>query len=145
MIIHQIVIISLLVFAIHYTMLPGEIFGFVEKWWKKMEDELLERADWLMNRVKEINKNSYHDKYDAALSDEYAKEADELFKKQTILEKISQPLFRCPVCMAGIWGTVIYWAIWGLWLNTATWQEWIVCNIGAIGFNSITVRIFKDD
>lgn len=38
MIIHQIIIISLLVFAIHYTMLPGEIFDFIEKWYENIAE-----------------------------------------------------------------------------------------------------------
>ena len=33
--IEKILIISLIVFAIHYTMLPGEVFGFIGDWFKK--------------------------------------------------------------------------------------------------------------
>lgn len=40
MIIHQVIIISLLVFAIHYTMLPGEIFDFIEKWYENMAERV---------------------------------------------------------------------------------------------------------
>jgi hypothetical protein len=43
MIIIQIFIISCLVFAIHYTFLPGEVFGFVEKWYERMAQRAAEK------------------------------------------------------------------------------------------------------
>lgn len=38
MILCQIIIISLLVFAIHYTMLPGEIFGFIDTRYERLAE-----------------------------------------------------------------------------------------------------------
>lgn len=50
MILIQIIIISLLVFAINYAFLPGEIFGFVDKWY---EDQAEHAA--LKNRMRLYN------------------------------------------------------------------------------------------
>lgn len=139
MILIQITIISLLVFAIHYTMLPGEIFGFVDKWWEDRKNRLYAYADHIQNKMNE------HSRIYNTVHQGMGQEASKTERKIKVMEKIEQPLFKCPVCMAGIYGAVIYWLIWGVWLQTACWQEWIICNIGAIGLNSIIVRAFKND
>lgn len=150
MIIHQIVIISLLVFAIHYTMLPGEIFGFIEKWWKKKEDRLLAQAERQLTAA-QLN-DSFSNEEDAnpvfeKRAREAYKRADRLMKRHVVLEKISQPLFRCPVCMVPWHGTYLYWLI--PWERMALpphyWIDWLIVIIGALGMNSIIVRIFKDE
>lgn len=55
-------------------------------------------------------------------------------------EKLHQPFFSCPVCMAGIYGAVLYWLIYHNGL-----KEWLIVNIAAIGFNAIVSKLFPDD
>lgn len=52
-------------------------------------------------------------------------------------EKIHQPVFDCNICMCPWYGSLLYWLIYGLWLNTATWQEWIVVIVIAMGMNIV--------
>lgn len=160
MIIHQIIIISMLVFAIHYVMLPGEIFGFIEKWWKRMEDGHLNNADFASQEI-DRQKEEIRTKYVGPLSKQHEglrdnaielikhSEAyrDKLIKKALSLEKLSQPIFRCPVCMAPWHGTYLYWLIpWGrLGLPAHTLWHWPIIVIAALGLNSIIVRVFKDE
>jgi hypothetical protein len=147
MIIHQIVIISLLVFAIHYTMLEGEIFGFVRKWWGKKEEQLLERIVFYEAEAETV-KTRYHqgDLLDAILVTNKRRKGI-MTNRLRLLEKISQPIFDCPVCMLPYYGTILYWIIpWGhLGLPRHHWVDWLICIIGGLGLNSIIVRIFKSD
>jgi len=146
MIIIQIIIISLLVFAIHYTMLPGEIFGFIDKWWQKHEDDYFNEADRLNGLADELELTATN-RYDAAEIDYKRRDADALIKKANFLDKLSQPLFRCPVCMAPWYGTALYWVIpWPrLWLPAHDWVHWLIVIICTLGLNSIVVRLFKED
>lgn len=150
----------MLVFAIHYTMLEGEVFGFVSKWWKRMEDGHLANADFASKEIDRLNEE-IKVKYIGPLSKQQAglmenarelikySEAyrDKELKKTLFLEKLSQPLFRCPVCMAPYYGSALYWLIpWTrLGLPAHDWAAWPVIAIGALGLNSIIVRLFKDD
>lgn len=160
MIIHQIIIISMLVFAIHYTMLPGEIFGFIEKWWKAWEDRYLNAADFASQEI-DRKKEEIRVRYVGPLSKQHEglrdnaielikhseTYRDKFLKKALLLEKISQPIFRCPVCMAPWHGTYLYWLIpWQrLGLPAHDVVSWIVIIIAALGLNSIIVRVFKDE
>ena len=49
-----------------------------------------------------------------------------------------KPVFDCPACMSGVYGSVIYWLIWG-----ESGKEWVIVFIGAIGFNTIFVKILS--
>lgn len=93
----KIFIISVLVFAINYTMKEGEIFGIVNRWFANLN------------------------------------------------ERLKSPLIECPVCQAPWYGSVLYWLIWGLWLRVATWQEWLIVVIAAMGLNAILVQLFPKD
>lgn len=46
-------------------------------------------------------------------------------------------VFECNVCMSPYYGSVLYWVIYGLWLHVASWQEWPIVIIAAMGFNII--------
>ena len=52
-------------------------------------------------------------------------------------KKIHPAVFECNVCMTVHYGTILYWVIYGLWLGSATWQEWIVVVIVAMGMNVV--------
>lgn len=147
MILLQVVIISLLVFAIHYTMQSGEIFGFVSDWWHQRLDAITQKSDFLMSRIYEIENDTDCDKYDAHLLVEYRTQADRLLKRVVLFEKISQPIFSCPVCMAPWYGTVLYWLIpWStIGLPAHNWVAWLVIIICCLGLNSIIVRTFKQE
>lgn len=114
MIVHQIIIISCLVFAIHYTMQPGEIFGFLDD----LYEGLAERA--------------------------YLKGHEKLY---AFMCKLKEPIMDCQVCMTPWHGTYLYWLIpWSrLGLPAHDWVAWLVIIIAAMGFNSIIVRLFKND
>lgn len=86
--IEKVIIISLIVFAIHYVMMEGEIFGFL--------------GDWLA---------------------------------KVLPDRLHNPVFECVVCMAGIYGIMLYWLIWA-----GSVKEWLVVNVAAIGLNSILVK-----
>lgn len=128
MILIEIIIISLLVFAINYTMLPGEIFGFIDTWWERKKNKLMALADDLIchNQQKKFNRT---------------------MRLLELLEKIEQPLFRCPVCMAPYYGTALYWLIpWQkLELPAHNAWEWVIIIMASMGLNSIIVRTFKSD
>lgn len=126
MILIQIVIISLLVFAIHYAFLPGEIFGFVDKWWDNMQLKILKGAPMV------------------SLKPEKYKRQAQLYN---LTEKLKQPLFSCPVCMVPWHGTYLYWFIpWQrLWLPAHDFVHWLIIILAAMGLNSIIVRVFKED
>ena|SRR5688572_23467467 len=143
----KILITSFCVFAIWYTMQPREIFGFIERWWEQKEDTLLDQSDGLLKTVKavedEAEATGIEVSVDVLSELSFLKnEADRLFDRQQLLEKISQPLFRCPVCMCPWWGSGAYWLIWGAWLRTGTWQEWIVVVISTLGLNAIIVNFW---
>jgi hypothetical protein len=141
----KILITSFCVFAIWYTMQPREIFGFIEKWWKQKEDALLDRGDKRLQTAKAIDDDIDATGADMGVSIKSAmlkKEADRFFERQQLLEKISQPLFRCPVCMVPGWGSGVYWLVWGMWQKTACWQEWLLTVICTIGFNAIVINLW---
>lgn len=145
--IEKILITSWCVFAIWYTMQPREAFGFIEKWWKQKEDALLDQSDGLLRAARVIEDEAKATDTEMAIdglseSAHLKNEADRLFSLQQLLEKISQPLFRCPVCMSPWWGSGVYWIVWGLWLKTATWQEWLLTVISTIGFNAIIINLW---
>jgi len=143
--IEKILITSFCVFAIWYTMQPMEIFGFIEKWWKKKEDALLDRSDKLLQTARSIDDDIKATGLDMGISMKSAtlkREADRFFERQQLLEKISQPLFRCPVCMVPLWGSGVYWLVWGAWLKTAYWQDWLLIIICTLGFNAIVVNLW---
>lgn len=54
--------------------------------------------------------------------------------------QLHQPVFDCNICMTPYYGTVLYWIIYGWWLNTASWQEWLIVIIGAMGINIVINR-----
>lgn len=92
--IEKIVVTSLIVFAIWYTMQPKEIFGFVQHWFAPLND------------------------------------------------KLKDPIYNCPACMAFWHGSWVYWLIWGAWLKTASWQEWLVVIVSSIGINAIIMSFW---
>jgi hypothetical protein len=152
MILIQIIIISLLVFAIHYTMLPGEIFGFVEKWWSGLEKKISSCASTFNSEAKRwgsMHAFGFREKTETeTVTEAYYKKCElKAIKKLFLLDKISQPLFRCPVCMAPWYGTILYWLIpWPrLWLPAYDWVHWLIIIICTLGLNSIVVRFFKED
>lgn len=55
-----------------------------------------------------------------------------------------KPLYDCPVCMTPYYGSIAYWLIYGLWLHAASWQEWIVVVLAAMGLNAILVNLFRE-
>lgn len=145
--IEKILVTSFCVFAIWYTMQPREIFGFIEKWWKQKEDALLDQSDGLLKAAKVIEDEAKATDAEMAIdglseSAHLKNEADRLFNIQQLLEKISQPLFRCPVCMVPGWGSGAYWLVWGIWLKTASWQEWLLIMICTLGFNAVIVNLW---
>lgn len=76
----------------------------------------------------------------------YSYQEGEIFGKlgqwfeRNLPEKIHPPVFECAVCMAGIYGAIIYWLIWH---NDV--KEWIIVNIAAIGFNAVLNKMFPPD
>lgn len=90
--IEKIFITSALVFAVHYVLQEGEIFG------------------WLGDLLAKILPDKLHD-----------------------------PFFECVVCMAGIYGALIYWIIWHV-----SVKEWLVINLSAIGLNAIINQLTPD-
>lgn len=52
---------------------------------------------------------------------------------------VQKPLFDCPGCMCGWWGSAAYWLIWG-----ESGKEWGIVVISAMGvctvFNDIKIR-----
>lgn len=73
----------------------------------------------------------------------YSLQPDEIFGKVGDLledhlpEKFHPPLFACFVCMAGIYGTLLYWTI----FHNGV-REWLIVNISAIGFNAVLSKMF---
>jgi hypothetical protein len=148
----QIIIISLLVFAIHYTMLPGEIFGFVDKWWDNWEKRIINYANACKTeaaKLKSAHAFENRDKTENEIALQYYNEQCEqkALKKLFLIGKLSQPIFKCPVCMAPWYGTALYWVIpWQrLWLPAHDWVHCVIIIIATLGLNSIIVRVFKDD
>lgn len=87
--IQKIIIISVIVYAIYYTMLPGEIFGKLGEWFER-----------------------------------------------NLPHQIHKPVFACAICMAFWYGSGIYWLVWH-----KHWVEWLICAIGAVGFNALILRL----
>jgi hypothetical protein len=133
-------------------MLEGEIFDFVRKWWKKKEDremclaeECAKEAAYLESLDKPSRQSLIENrrvliKFNADCENKH-------LKKLFLLEKLSQPIFDCPVCMAPWHGTYLYWLIpWQrIGLPAHDWVAWLVVIIGALGLNSIIIRTFKDE
>jgi len=73
----------------------------------------------------------------------YTMQEGEIFGKlglwfyNNLPHKIHPAVFECNICMCFWHGTYLYWLIYGLWLGTATWQEWIVVIIIAMGINIV--------
>lgn len=57
-----------------------------------------------------------------------------------VLRYIRPALYECPICMASIWGTVV-WLILG---NTFT-PLWVLYVFAVAGFNYVTVNIIDND
>lgn len=125
MILIQILITSFFVFAINYTLLPGEIFGFITRAWDRYKDRLITKAD---------------------SSD--TKKGLKIIRWWVILDKIEEPLLKCPVCMAPWYGTALYFIIpWERLDYSFRWHnpiDWVIIIICAMGLNSIIVRTFNE-
>lgn len=76
----------------------------------------------------------------------YCMQPEEIFGKlgsfieNNTPEAVHAPLFDCPVCMAGIYGAIIYWAVWHNGI-----REWLIVNIAAVGLNAILSKLFRDE
>lgn len=58
---------------------------------------------------------------------------------------IHPALFECNVCCTPWYGSILYWLIYGLWLNVATWQNWLVVVICAMGINAALNKLSPKD
>lgn len=91
-IIAQALIITCIVYAIWYSMRPGEIFGKLGDWFDK------------------------HLPY-----------------------RLHNPVFACPACMCGGYGSVIYWLVWH-----ESIEAWLIVVLIAIGIAVIINKLSRD-
>lgn len=77
------------------------------------------------------------------LSIHYTMQEGEVFSRlgdwfeRNLPQSMWPAIFECNVCQTPWYGTALYWIIYGLWLHTASWQEWLVVIITAMGMNVI--------
>jgi len=57
-----------------------------------------------------------------------------------ILRYIRPALYECPICMASIWGTVV-WLVLGNELGT----PWVLYVFGVAGFNYVTMNLISEN
>ncbi len=65
------------------------------------------------------------------------------FEKVTnnkVLRHIRPALYECPICMASIWGTVV-WLVLGYWFSIT----WVLYVFAVAGFNYIIVNMVNRD
>jgi len=111
--VEKIFIISCIIWSIYYSMLKGEIFGFIRKWFDEIEVIL-------------INK----------LTIEKTKESSRAYILWNVVSTMRNPIFDCPICMTPWHGTYIYWLIWH-----NSYKEWLICIIAAMGLNYIIAKL----
>lgn len=59
--------------------------------------------------------------------------------------KIAPALFDCNVCMTPWYGSVLYFLIYKLWLDIASWQNWPIVVICAMGINAVINKLAPKD
>jgi hypothetical protein len=57
-----------------------------------------------------------------------------------ILRNIRPALYECPICMASIWGTVVWFV-----MDNSFNPLWVLYVFGVAGFNYVTVNIIHND
>lgn len=55
---------------------------------------------------------------------------------RVVPEKIKPAVHDCPVCMTFWHGSYLYFIFYYLWLGSASWQEWPIVVIAAMGMNA---------
>lgn len=57
-----------------------------------------------------------------------------------VLQYVRPALYECPICMASIWGTIV-WLVIGNSLDSS----WVLYVFGVAGFNYVTMNLISED
>ena len=67
----------------------------------------------------------------------------QLFERATdnkVLKYVRPALYECPICMASIWGTVVW-----LVIGNPLGSYWVLYVFGVAGFNYITMNLISEN